>query len=165
MRKPSSQNQRGAVTVEFAILLVPLLMIAFGITEFGRAIYHYNNLTKSARNAARYLTSQVPGNTAAQVAAKNMVVYGSATVTNQPLLPGLNTNMVTICDSVEASACPGELHSTVPTGTGTGSVNLVTVNVGGTGALPYTFSFLAPYVSPSPSINFGRIHITMQQVI
>lgn len=165
MCMPSSPAQRGAVTVEFAILLVPLLMIAFGITEFGRAVYHYNILTKSVRDAARYLTAQSPGDIAAQTAAKNLVVYGTTTVTGQPLLPGLNTNMVKICDSAEASACPGELHGAVSTGTGTGSINLVTVNVGGAGALPYTFNFLAPYVSSSPSINFSRIHITMQQII
>lgn len=163
MRKPSSQAQHGAITVEFAILLVPMLMIAFGITEFGRAIYHYNTLTKSVRDAARYLTTQSPGNVAAHAAARNMVVYGSATVQDQPLLPELSTEMVTICDSVEASACPGEPHSTVPTGTG--SINLVTVNVGGAAATPYTFTFLAPYVSASPSINFSRIRITMQQII
>lgn len=163
--KPSGQIQRGAISVEFAILLVPLLMIAFGITEFGRAIYHYNILTKAVRDAARYLTTQSPGDTAAQAAAKNLVVYGTTTVADQPLLPGLNVNMVKICDKLDATACPGEQHSTVATGAGTGAINLVTVNVGGVGALPYTFNFLAPYVSPSPSINFGRIHITMQQII
>lgn len=162
--KPPNLTQRGAIAVEFAILLVPLLMIVFGITEFGRAIYEYNTLTKATRDAARFLTTRSPGDAAAHTAAKNMVVYGSATVVQgQELLPGLTTEMVSICDSVLPSACPGEGHTAVITGAG--AINLVTVNVGGVGAKPYAFNFLAPYVSASPSINFGRIHTTMQQII
>lgn len=163
MSNPSHLIQRGAIAVEFAILLVPLLMIVFGITEFGRAIYEYNTLTKATRDAARFLTTRSPGDAAAHTAAKNMVVYGSATATGQPLLSGLTTEMVSICDKVAATACPGEAHISVITGAG--AINLVTVNVGGVGAKPYTFSFLAPYVSASPSINFGRIHTTMEQII
>ncbi len=151
--------------MEMAILLVPLLMIAFGITEFGRAIYQYDTLVKAVRDGARYLTTVSPGDETAQTAARNMVVYGNAAGSGQPLLPGLTLSMVSVCDRLNASACPGELHNAVPTGSG--AINLVTVNLGG-GApygTAYAFNFLAPYVSASPSINFGRIHITMQQVI
>jgi Flp pilus assembly protein TadG len=163
LRKPSNLTQRGAIAVEFAVLLVPLLMIAFGIAEFGRAIYQYNTLAKATRDAARFLTTRSPGDAAAHTAAKNMVVYGSATVTSRALLPGLTTTMVSICDSVVATACPGEAHTAVITGAG--AINLVTVNVGGVNAIPYVFNFLTPYVSATPSINFGRIHVTMQQII
>lgn len=54
--------QGGAVRL--AILLIPLVILAFGIIEYGRAIYTYNALTKSVRDAARFLTSQTPGDSA-----------------------------------------------------------------------------------------------------
>lgn len=49
--KPS--NQKGQALVELAILLPLLLLIVFGITEFGRALYIKNSLTNAAREGAR----------------------------------------------------------------------------------------------------------------
>jgi Flp pilus assembly protein TadG len=56
------KNQKGVAAVEFAIVLILLVPLVFGITEFGRAIYQYNTLTKIVRNGARYLTTQEPIN-------------------------------------------------------------------------------------------------------
>ncbi len=36
--------QGGAVAVEFALLVIPMLVMVFGITEFGRAMYQYLSL-------------------------------------------------------------------------------------------------------------------------
>jgi hypothetical protein len=60
MKKPI--QQKGVAAVEFAILLPLLLLIVFGITEFGRALYAYNTLVKATRDAARYYAIQQPGN-------------------------------------------------------------------------------------------------------
>ena len=38
MRHTRPARQRGVAAVEFAILLLPILLIAFGIVEFGREI-------------------------------------------------------------------------------------------------------------------------------
>ena len=61
--------------VEFALILPFLLLLTFIATEFGRAIWQYNTLTKSVRDAARYLSIQTPGTQIAE--ARNLMVYGN----------------------------------------------------------------------------------------
>jgi Flp pilus assembly protein TadG len=46
--------QTGVAVIEFALLLVPLLLIVFGIVDFGRAMNYKNELTQLANQAARY---------------------------------------------------------------------------------------------------------------
>jgi Flp pilus assembly protein TadG len=46
-------NERGAVAAEFAILLPVLLMILFGIIEFGMIMYGRELVTNAAREGAR----------------------------------------------------------------------------------------------------------------
>lgn len=46
-------NQKGAVLVETAIILPLLLLVVFGIFEFGRAMYITNTLNNAARYGAR----------------------------------------------------------------------------------------------------------------
>ncbi len=50
------KKQRGAAVVEFALVIIPLLMIVAGIIEFGRAFWYYDALAKSTRDAARYVS-------------------------------------------------------------------------------------------------------------
>jgi TadE-like protein len=45
--------QSGATTVEFAIVGVALLLIIFGVIEFGRALFVVNALTEATRRGAR----------------------------------------------------------------------------------------------------------------
>jgi Flp pilus assembly protein TadG len=46
-------NERGAVAAEFALLLPVLLMILFGIIEFGMMMYGREIVTNAAREGAR----------------------------------------------------------------------------------------------------------------
>jgi len=73
----SLHSQRGVALVELALVLPLLLAVCFAITEFGRAIYTYDTLAKSARDAARYLTTQTPGSSSAWAIARNLVAYGN----------------------------------------------------------------------------------------
>jgi Flp pilus assembly protein TadG len=148
-------RQTGVAAIEFAILLIPMVMMAFGITEFGRAIYQYNTLAKSARDATRYLSTQSPGDAAAWTKATCLAVYGTFDCSGTPLAPGLTTAMVSICD---ASNCAGT-HQAQATGSGT--INLVTTTIGG-GQNPYSFVSLVPFVVPN--INFGPISVTARQI-
>ena len=152
--------QRGMVAVEFALLLVPLLIILAGITEFGRAMYYYNTVAKAARDATRLMSTQAPSDPDYATLwsnAKCNVVYGNPGCTGDALIPGLTQAMVSLCDPV---ACPAT-HANVPMGTGV--ANLVTVTVGG-GGNPYAFQSLAAFV-PALSFNFAPISVTMRQVI
>lgn len=88
----SHPPQRGAALVELALVIPFLLVMAMLVAEFGRAIYQYNTLTKSVRDAARYLTMQTPGTHVTE--AQNLVVYGTTGSGTAALAPGLTTTMV-----------------------------------------------------------------------
>lgn len=57
--------KRGAATVEFAVVLPILLMIIFGILEFGRVLYVDQSLSWAAREGARI--AALPGTDNTQV--------------------------------------------------------------------------------------------------
>jgi Flp pilus assembly protein TadG len=165
-------RQRGVAAVELALVLPLLLAIGFAITEFGRGIYTYNTLAKSARDAARYLSTQaqgdqIVGTTTTWITARNLVVYGNPAGTGSPLVPGLDSsNMVTmvkICDaSITACQATHLNQGTFP------AINTVSVTISG-----YTFTpvldilgftrFYTGGTSSITSIPFSDISVTMRQ--
>ena len=60
-----SNRERGAVAVEFAVLLPVLLMILLGIIEFGIAFNHQQGLHAAAREGARL--ASLPTSTSSQI--------------------------------------------------------------------------------------------------
>ncbi|MDB5854718.1 MAG: pilus assembly protein TadE [Herminiimonas sp.] len=114
-------RQSGVALIELALILPMLLIMTFITTEFGRALYQYNTLTKSVRDAARYLSTQSPGTKI--VEARNLVVYGNTLGTGTPLARGLTVANV-----------PAPTWQTVGTDP---VINTVTVSVTG-----YEFRFL-----------------------
>ncbi|WP_321861385.1 TadE/TadG family type IV pilus assembly protein [Burkholderia cenocepacia] len=176
MKKPSIRRSRtrGAVAVEFALVLMPMIMLATGVAEFGRAIYQYETLTKATRDAARYLSVWLPSDSAYPVSqAQCLVVYGSTTCgsSGTELVPGLTTSMVTICDAQHTTGCgdasdPSQF-SNLPTydsnnnaasGTATGAINVVEVKISG-----YQYQPIPAYPG-LPTITFGNIVTVMRQV-
>ena len=155
----SRAKQEGAVAVELGVLLIPLILIAFGITEFGRAFFEYNAITKGTRDGVRFLTMKGPldpadPSSASDITqAKCMVVHGNPGCSGAARVPYLTAAMVNICDSW---TCPAT-HAAQPTGTGV--VNLVSVTVSG-----YAFTPLVPFIMPNP-LTFGDISTTMRQVL
>lgn len=146
-------KMQGAVAVEMALLLIPLIVLAFGVAEFGRALYQYNTVTKSVRDAVRLLSQHDSTDTAYSThitEAKCLVVYGTTDCSGSPLLSGLTTDMVSA------------VTSTVKTDLGN-TLRMATVTVTG-----YTFNFVFnPLVfggSSSSTIPFGPIHATMRQI-
>ena len=96
---------RGAVTVEFAIIVPLLVMLVFGITELGRALYQLNTLTKATVSGARFLArldnaidfDRVNGSCSAGAAwegsqqlAENLVLYGSEIAGEETLVPQMS---------------------------------------------------------------------------
>jgi Flp pilus assembly protein TadG len=63
-----ARRQHGAVILETAIMLMVLLMFAFGIIDFGRVMYVSNAVTNATRDAGRWVAVQatVPATTAIQ---------------------------------------------------------------------------------------------------
>jgi Flp pilus assembly pilin Flp len=148
------RHQRGVAAVEFGLLLVPLILMTFGATEFGRAIYTYNTLEKTVRDAARHLSQHGPGNLVIQAEARCLAVYGVTDCANDivglaPVAPGLTTAAVILCD---AQSCI-LTHSAQPTGSG--AVNLVSASI-----KDYRYTSLVTYVMPS--LKFNNISSTMR---
>jgi Flp pilus assembly protein TadG len=46
-------SQKGAAMVEFALILIPLLILTFGLIEFGLLMYNQQVLTNATREGAR----------------------------------------------------------------------------------------------------------------
>jgi len=73
-------NERGNAVVEMALLLPILLLILFGITEFGRAIMTANVLNTASREGARLAAVSSLSDTL-QVEARVIEVLGAANIT------------------------------------------------------------------------------------
>ena len=100
-------QQRGAAIIEFALLLIPLLMIVSGIVEFGRAFWYYDALAKSTRDGVRFLSESktVSPPPAIDETLKSQVrdmVVAEATAAN---VPGLLPSDVEVdCDPADCNA-------------------------------------------------------------
>lgn len=157
--KRKSRRQTGVAAVELALLIVPLLIMSAGVLEIGRALYQYNSLTKSVRNASRFLSIQSPADADYPAdTAKCLAVFGNSGCTGEPVAPGLTTAMIEICNPVDASACAGNSYSSVETGFGT--INLVEVRIVG-----YPFKPFLPGLSSVAPVVFDNIGSTMRQVL
>jgi Flp pilus assembly protein TadG len=137
------KRQVGAALVEFTLILPLLLLLTFITTEFGRAMYQYNTLTKSVRHAVRYLSIQTPGTHTTE--ARNLIVYGNLAGTGTPLALGLSINNVSTPTWQSAGTNP--------------VISTVTVQITG-----YTFNSLLPsfFGIPFGTIPFTPISATMR---
>jgi Flp pilus assembly protein TadG len=109
-------NERGATAVEFAILLPVLLLILFGIIEFGMIMYGREIVTNAAREGARA-----------------GIVQGPPKRTEGEITAIANTYLST------TGVNPADVSFTV-TGEGLANPNTLTVNAA------YTYRFLIPYI-------------------
>ncbi|MBA2676222.1 TadE family protein [Ramlibacter sp.] len=139
-------TQHGAALVEFALILPLLLTLTIFVAEFGRAIMYYNTLTKSVRDAARYLSTKTPGTRLAE--AKNLIVYGTPTAGATALVPGLTTAMVP--DPV------WQTQGTLPV------INVVTVRVQGYTFRPMWSGVFGKVLNP---INFSTVSASMRTTL
>jgi len=53
-----TRNEKGGTLAELAILIPFLIVMAASVSELGRLFQAYSTLSKSTRNAARYLSAQ-----------------------------------------------------------------------------------------------------------
>lgn len=145
---------RGAITVEFALLLIPLLLVTFGVAEYSRALYQYNTLVKTVRDSARYISQHNPADAASYALALNdarcLAVHGNTGCTGPSLAPGLTAGMVGIT-------------STTTTTTAGTSITLVEVRITGY-AFDFVFNPLRFTGDTADTILFNDIHATMRQI-
>lgn len=92
MKTPTLDRQRGVAIIEFALITPFLLVLTLMVTELGRAVYEYNLVVKSTRDAVRYLSTQQQNTHTTEAA--NLIVYGNLTGTGTPLARGLSLSSV-----------------------------------------------------------------------
>lgn len=91
--KHLKSNERGTTLVEFSIAATVFLVSMFGVIEFGRALWVHNALSDAARRGARYAVLHSPDDIDK---VKNVVVYGDEEGGEQPLIPNLTTENVSV---------------------------------------------------------------------
>lgn len=83
-----SKSEHGAAAIEFALVLPVLLLLLFGIIEFGLLLFNKAVLTNAAREGARFgIVSATPRKTDDEIedtvtsyTAHNLVTFGSPNV-------------------------------------------------------------------------------------
>jgi len=63
MTSPQQNRRHGATTVEMALVVPVVIMVLFGIFEYGRFLLVYQTLNNAAREGARYAVSRTDGTT------------------------------------------------------------------------------------------------------
>lgn len=157
------RDSRGSVLVEMAALLPLILLLALATIEFSSALVAYKRLVNQTRTAARWLSTQTPGQ--GHVTAICMVKYGNMSG-SQPcsgslILPNLANATVTISDATTNAST----HRAQITGApGAVAVNLVTVTISGYRHPLILGGFLKPITGGATSLGFSSISTTMRQV-
>ena len=163
--KNNLHHNRGGAVVEFAILLIPLVILGLGLFEYSRAIYQYNTLVKSVRSAARSLAQHSPAEAAYAThlnEARCLSAYGrpDCTQNTQALATGLTNANIKICDRVNWSDCTNTTQADYKdVSTGVGIINLVVIKVTG-----YRFPMpMLLFFGNSNGLDFGPIQAAMRQ--
>lgn len=68
------KRQSGSTVVEFALVLVILLLLVFGLLELGRALFKWNSAVEATRIGARTAAIVAVNDDAAVIAAMNVVM-------------------------------------------------------------------------------------------
>lgn len=147
--------QAGLAAIEFALVLPTLLILAFGVIDFGRVLFQYDTLTKSTRDATRYLASVVRPPAAAFATDANYTTAANSAVNNAKKLA--------LCGSI--AACNGNTLVNGLTASNifidypasTGAITYVRIRVQN-----YSTSFVTNVLGVSK--NLGTISVTMRQI-
>jgi len=120
-----ARREDGSSIIELAIMFPILLILFVGTAELGRLFYTYTTLAKATYVGARYLSTSrnVVNGTADEktdekTKARNLVVCGVASTSatacdnETPVVPGLTTANVFICDNISVACSP-----VIPAGT------------------------------------------------
>jgi Flp pilus assembly protein TadG len=98
--RTNGRTERGAAAVEFALVVIPLLLVVFGIVNFGFLFAQQISLNNAARQAARYAV--VDGPTCADVATEARNNADTVGMTGS----GVPTPTITNCVSATATNKP-----------------------------------------------------------
>ncbi|MCK9983920.1 MAG: hypothetical protein AzoDbin1_00392 [Azoarcus sp.] len=159
-RQRNSKRQRGVAAVEFAIVLIVLLLIMAGIIEFGRAFWYYDALTKATRDGARLMSVAERDNfsTGSFIGdAKSLVVRAANSANLNPQLAVGQVSVTCLDGDLNTTACGSGL--TANQEYIRVAITGYTIDIGGfmpflssSGGTPTTFSGVA--LSPQTTMRY-----------
>ena len=88
MRRRTTKGERGAAAVEFALIVPLLVVLVFGVIEFGRVLNVQISLSGAAREGARYMAIH-----------KNVADAKETAWQAAPSVPGLSASNIAISPS------------------------------------------------------------------
>jgi Flp pilus assembly protein TadG len=139
---PSFRDARGQGLLEFALVLPVLLIVLFGVVDFGRAIYGYSTAGQAARAGSRVaIVEQTPA--AVQSAAILAATALSLTPADVDVCFKTATTAQRNCSSPATDACTPQL----------GCLAIVTVRAPFTPLTPIIGSIVGPITLTSTSIE------------
>lgn len=136
--------QRGVAAVEFAVIVLLLLLIGAGIVEFGRAFWYYDAMAKGTRDAARYLSTVPTAALSGAGANAREIVARSATAGG---VPGFDASNVSV--SCTPTACGAAVQPT----------DVASVTVGA--QYPMTLGVLFPFLASAGEGGSASIAVTL----
>lgn len=117
-RRSRLREAKGNELIELALVLPLMVVLLGGSIELGRAFYTYNILTKSVRNAARYLSATqispagvIPGQYVTR--AQNLSIYGNVAGSGTKIIPDLGSADITVSGVATPGGSPNEFYVTV----------------------------------------------------
>lgn len=140
--KSPVDGRRGQSLVEFALLLPVLLVILFGLLDFGRAVFAYNAVSEAARNGSR-------------VAIVNQTLADICLVTASR---AVGLGLTTTCAANGNAGTEGVWVTNAQTGTATSCVAL---NCRQSVKVTYQFRPLTPVIG----VFIGPINLTSTSVV
>ena len=143
-------RRRGQALVEFAMASIVILMLIFGVVEFGRIVLVYNNIANAARIGARYAITNSSTPNAASVTNANVSAIQSnvQTVVKNFLAPGtvnINAAGLNITTTFPNKSCTGTTSTSTCTGTTPGNLVQVTVS--------YPYDLIISYYTMSITLS------------
>jgi Flp pilus assembly protein TadG len=127
----------GVAAIEFALVLIVLLLIVAGVVEFGRAFWHYDTLAKATRDGARFMSMEpvaTIGDAATLNAARQLVINAANAANVSPALTAENVSVNCLDTAFQPVACvDGTAPANVRVGISTtwGAASDYTVTIGG----------------------------------
>ncbi len=124
------RSETGAAAVETALVMPLLLMVVFGVVDFGRLLNAQITLTQAAREGARWAAlgqSGVPARVAQ--AAPGLAPAPSAAVTACPASPAVGANATVVASYTFSFITPFGAISGMFGGTTPGSLTLTSTGV------------------------------------
>ncbi len=112
-------NVKGSSIIEFALVLPILLLVLFGITEFGRMIMTTNILNTASREGARLAAVSPLGETAViearvnEVLAAGRVIAKAITVEYFPATSSVRVTVTSDFNILSRSVLPASLRGTI----------------------------------------------------